>query len=360
LLRVTASYTTIFLDVTYQAFYDGPTDLHDPKYDSTQRIIPFYSYPEGSVSPNLEHDEYSFYIYATSEFEARYRSRVPAIAAIVAGATLILVVAALLGYSWFVGRRDDKITNVAAVFGEIVSSLFPPTIRDLLFSVNDGSEKDATSKEHEPSQETKPVACFFPDTTVLYADVVGFTAWSASRPPELVFVLLETLFGQFDRIAHRLGVYKVETIGDCYVAVTGLPDPQPLHAVIMTEFAMGCMREMKALVATMARKLGDGTKDLSMRFGLHSGPVTAGVLRGERSRLQSFGDTVNTTSHIEHTGLRDRIHVSSATAACLIEAGKESWLVKRAELVQAEGGTRIQTYWISMREDEDCEMIEFQ
>lgn len=97
---------------------------------------------------------------------------------------------------------------------------------------------------------------------------------------------------------HFPGVFKVETIGDCYVAVTGLPDPQPDHAVRMTKFARECLRKVTDLTHKLETSLGPDTGDLCMRFGLHSGPVTAGVLRGEKSRFQLFGDTVNTASRM--------------------------------------------------------------
>lgn len=83
----------------------------------------------------------------------------------------------------------------------------------------------------------------------------------------------------------------METIGDSYVAVTGLPEPQPEHAVIMTRFARDCKVKMSEVTRKLELTLGPGTQDLQMRFGLHSGPVTAGVLRGEKSRFQLFGDT---------------------------------------------------------------------
>jgi class 3 adenylate cyclase len=334
----------------------GPTDLHEPEYQSSLKRIPFYTYPDGSISHDLHHEEYSFYIYATSAFEAKYKSNLPIKAAIAVACIFFLVVISLAFYDWFVRRRDDKVSGVATVAGDIVSSLFPSNIRKMLF---DNSDETATGEVRKPG-ESKPVACFFPEATVLYADISGFTAWSASRVPEQVFMLLETLYACFDRIAHHHGVYKVETIGDCYVAVTGLPDPQPLHAVIMTEFALECIQQMKLLIAKVGRKLGDDTNLLSMRFGLHSGPVTAGVLRGERARFQLFGETVNIESHIEHTGSRGRIHVSSATASYLIEAGKDQWLDERTDRIAAKGGGAMKTYWICPLENDDTEVITFQ
>lgn len=79
-----------------------------------------------------------------------------------------------------------------------------------------------------------------------------------------------------------------------YVAVTGLPDPQPDHAVIMVKFARECFSKMNKLLPGLAEKLGPDTTDLSFRVGLHSGHVVGGVLRGQKSRYQMFGDTVNT------------------------------------------------------------------
>ena len=117
-------------------------------------------------------------------------------------------------------------------------------------------------------------------------DICGFTAWSSEREPHEVFTLLEFVYNSFDKIARRLNVFKVETIGDCYVAVVGLPEPADDHALIMARFARACMTTMTEVVHTLELTLGPGTSDLAMRFGLHSGPVTAGVLRGDKSRFQ--------------------------------------------------------------------------
>lgn len=83
------------------------------------------------------------------------------------------------------------------------------------------------------------------------------------------------------------------------VAVTGLPLPDPKHASIMAKFAQRCLMRFSELTKELELSLGPGTADLGIRIGLHSGPVTAGVLRGEKARFQLFGDTMNTGKFIE-------------------------------------------------------------
>eukprot|EP00934_Nitzschia_sp_Nitz4_P003941 Nitzschia sp. Nitz4//scaffold84_size84139//73565//74158//NITZ4_005211-RA/size84139-exonerate_protein2genome-gene-0.76-mRNA-1//-1//CDS//3329559072//3931//frame0 len=133
---------------------------------------------------------------------------------------------------------------------------------------------------------TKVIANKYPNCTVYFADLAGFTEWAADREPEQVFELLEALYGAFDAVALRRGVFKVETVGDCYMAVTGLPNEQPDHAVRMAKFAMECQQKMEDITGELTVRLGEGTDSLALRTGLHSGEVTAGVLRGEKGRFQ--------------------------------------------------------------------------
>lgn len=193
---------------------------------------------------------------------------------------------------------------------------------------------------------SEPIADLFPHTTIMFADIVGFTAWSSEREPHQVFQLLETIYRAFDQLANRLGVFKVETIGDCYVAVAGLPEPNQDHAVVMAVFARECLDQMKELCKKLEVFLGPGTADLALRVGLHSGPVTAGVLRGNKSRFQLFGDTMNTASRMESNSIRNMIHLSQQTADLLSNAGKEHWFTQREESVVVKGKGEMQTFWL--------------
>ena len=136
------------------------------------------------------------------------------------------------------------------------------------------------------------------------------------------------------------------------MAVCGLPDPCKDHALVMANFARDCLTEMIRLTKQLEWDLGPETSMLNMRFGLHSGPVTAGVLRGRRARFQLFGDTVNKASRIETSGKSGRIHLSKETADLLIARGKSHWVEKREDAVTLKGLGNLNTYWLNFRSDD--------
>lgn len=103
--------------------------------------------------------------------------------------------------------------------------------------------------------------------------------------------MLESLYSRFDKKARQRGVFKVETIGDCYMACAGLPRPRDDHALVVAKFARDMLHVFEDLQVSLLPRLGSHTVDLGLRVGIHSGPVTAGVLRGDRARFQLFGDT---------------------------------------------------------------------
>jgi class 3 adenylate cyclase len=164
-------------------------------------------------------------------------------------------------------------------------------------------------------------------------------------------MLLETIYGALDKIGKRRGIFKVETIGDCYVGVSGVPVPRDDHAITMSRFARDCLAKIHELTLKLEGTLGPGTKELTFRIGLHSGPVTGGVLRGENARFQLFGDTMNTASRLETTGMPNRVHISTATMELLSEAGKAHWARPRESIVFAKGKGKIQTYWLRLNSE---------
>lgn len=89
------------------------------------------------------------------------------------------------------------------------------------------------------------------------------------REPSQVFLLLETLYAAFDKLCRRYKIFKVETIGDCYVAVSGLPEYTPEHAIDMARFAQEIMVQMNKIVKQLEVALGPETGDLALRIGIH-------------------------------------------------------------------------------------------
>eukprot|EP00934_Nitzschia_sp_Nitz4_P001033 Nitzschia sp. Nitz4//scaffold68_size99682//65007//67537//NITZ4_004572-RA/size99682-snap-gene-0.3-mRNA-1//1//CDS//3329556617//1033//frame0 len=276
-------------------------------------------------------------IYASGDFTSSLERRTPMIFAIVVAFFFLLTAVVFYTYDVFVQHRNEKLVNNAARSNAIVASLFPSNIRDRLLNVNQ-QPADIRKKAGalglkgfmsgeltaEEDVHSKPLADLFLECTIMFADIAGFTAWSSMREPSQVFTILETLYGAFDQIAKSRKVLKVETVGDCYVAASGsIPDYRREHAVIMVKFARDILAKMVSLTKELEVTLGPDTGDLSLRIGVHSGPVTGGVLRGERSRFQLFGDTMNVCSRVESTGTAGRIQLSVECAQQLIANGKE-------------------------------------
>ncbi len=145
----------------------------------------------------------------------------------------------------------------------------------------------------------------------------------------------------------------VNVASDCYVASCGAPIPRDDHAVVMARYASDCLRTLPLVVTQLERSLGPDTGDLMIRIGLHSGAVTSGVLRGDKGRFQLFGDTMNTASRMESTGLPMKIQVSPDMAELLRKAGKGNWLEPREVKVFVKGKGHLQTYWL-VKDNAEC------
>lgn len=150
------------------------------------------------------------------------------------------------------------------------------------------------------------IAESFPAASVLFADLTGFTTFSQHADARQLVALLDTIFTAFDHVATAVGVEKIKTIGDAYMAVAGLPVPRPDHAVAMAEMALG-------MQAAFTEAIRGRDAPLAIRIGIHSGPVVAGVIGRHKFSYDLWGDTVNIASRMESHGEGGRIHVSSTT-----------------------------------------------
>ena len=142
-----------------------------------------------------------------------------------------------------------------------------------------------------------------------------------------------------------------QTIGDCYVAVCGRPERCDDHAVRMIMFSKHMLQIFHKVQEELGARLQ--TQNLGLRTGIHSGSVTAGVLRGEKARFQLFGDSVNTTARHESLGKPGRIHISKQTAELLKTAGYHDWIRPRKHKVTAKGKGQLETWWVNLPEDRE-------
>jgi len=179
----------------------------------------------------------------------------------------------------------------------------------------------------------KNISGSYPDVTILFSDLVGFTKMSSQTSATDLVKLLNDLFTRFDKRADALGVEKIKTIGDAYMAVAGLPIPRPDHAQLCAELALGMFDDLKAFNQ-------ENGKELDMRIGLNSGPVVAGVIGYTKFSYDLWGNTVNVASRMESTSKPGRVQVSPAT----YEAIQNDFVVEDGGLMECKGLGEILTH----------------
>jgi len=184
----------------------------------------------------------------------------------------------------------------------------------------------------------KNIAGNYPESTVLFSDLVGFTKMSSEKTAGELVTLLNSLFTKFDQRAEDLGLEKIKTIGDAYMAVGGLPIPRADHADIVADMALGMFIDLQEFNTAHGMNLG-------MRIGINSGPVVAGVIGFTKFSYDLWGNTVNTASRMESTSLHGRIQISSSTQELL----KSSFNIEERELIECKGLGKIMTYFLNGR-----------
>ncbi|NJK69280.1 MAG: response regulator [Microcoleus sp. CSU_2_2] len=182
------------------------------------------------------------------------------------------------------------------------------------------------------------IADSFADVTVMFADLVGFTKLSTHLSPAELVELLNEIFSAFDELADCYGLEKIKTIGDAYMVVGGLPTPSDDHAEAIAEMAI----EIQATIAKVRTK---SDRQLSIRIGIHTGPVEAGVIGTKKFTYDLWGDTVNTASRMESQGVPGGIQVTVATYDRL----RDKYDFEERGIIQVKGKGDMMTYLLISR-----------
>ncbi|MDT4915564.1 MAG: adenylate cyclase [Pseudonocardiales bacterium] len=184
----------------------------------------------------------------------------------------------------------------------------------------------------------EPIADFFPEVTVLFADIVGFTGLATRLPPRELVAMLGDVFSRLDTLTAARGAEKIKTIGDAYMAVAGVPEPRADHVETMADLAL----DMRDAIAGMEQHTGLA---VVCRFGLATGPAVAGVIGQQRFAYDLWGNTVNLAARMESHGVAGRIQVTAEVHERLTS----THILEARGSVDIKGAGRMETWFLEGR-----------
>lgn len=185
-------------------------------------------------------------------------------------------------------------------------------------------------------QGQQTIADNFAEVTVLFADIVGFTELSVALTPTELVELLNQIFSKFDALVEQYGLEKIKTIGDSYLVVGGLPTPRPDHAEAIADLSLA----MQQTIAQFCIPALGHPDPLTMRIGINTGPVGAGVIGTSKFAYDLWGDTVNMASRMESHGIPGQIQVTTATYELL----KDKYCFQDRGTIDVKGKGEMTTY----------------
>lgn len=232
---------------------------------------------------------------------------------LISAVILALMVAAAVAKQFFSALK--KLSEEQAKSERLLLNILPPAIAQQL------------------KQEERTIADSFPDVTVMFADIVGFTELAAKTPPIELVEILNVIFSEFDQLTEKHGLEKIKTIGDAYMVVGGLPAAKPNHAAAMAAMALDMQDSMSEFCS-------DTGKALSIRIGIHTGPVIAGIIGTKKFIYDLWGDTVNIASRMESHGVPGSIQVTEETYQRL----KNQYIFEDRGLIQVKGKGKMNCY----------------
>jgi adenylate cyclase len=184
-------------------------------------------------------------------------------------------------------------------------------------------------------EDSSVIADHFDSTTVLFSDIVGFTAMSEKITPKELVAYLNRMFSAFDDLAEKYGLEKIKTIGDAYMVAGGFPETRDCHARDV------CLMALEML--EVVEQCNEATQQpVNIRIGIHTGPAVAGVIGVKKFAYDVWGDTVNTASRMESSGQPGRIQLTEQAAAKL----NGEFILEERGMVDIKGKCSMKTFWL--------------
>ncbi|MGI9356294.1 MAG: adenylate/guanylate cyclase domain-containing protein [Rhizobiaceae bacterium] len=231
---------------------------------------------------------------------------------ILSATTIMIILAVIVWYAFRIAA------NAEARSERLLNNVLPKSIANQLMQYPDD-----------------PIADGFDEATVLFADIVGFTTMSEELDPGEMVFLLNELFTGFDAVGTALNTEKIKTIGDAYMAVSGVPRPSDDHAEQILKLAIG----MLEVAAQISR---EHKRKLNIRIGIATGPITAGVIGKAKFAYDVWSPTVNLAARLESSGAVGEIHVSQETRRAL----DDKYEFKKAPASNLKGIGRVNSWYL--------------
>jgi class 3 adenylate cyclase len=275
----------------------------------------------------------------------------------------LLVFLLVIGWNFFKGPIFEVPERTFQIFNTIISldSMFISFYFAYFFFTQNVEYKDLLATEREKSDRlllslfpdsiagklrnsNQSIADSFENVTILFADVVGFTSYSGNMTPNELVAMLDEIFSEFDALADKYGVEKIKTIGDCYMAVGGLPVPDENHCQCITDMALEINQIIKEKFTEKY--------NLTLRIGIHTGQAVAGVIGNKKFVYDIWGDCVNIASRFEASGHPEKIHITEDVKNVL----GDGYMYEDRGEIDIKGKGMMRSYFLLGRKEECIEM----
>jgi class 3 adenylate cyclase/tetratricopeptide (TPR) repeat protein len=311
-LELVSLLNSIYYEYARYYYYMGNIDSSNYYWEKNSDLSSkIYQNNIQNVLGNLD-DRFRLEKKISDQKLEQYKQQKELFTYIIASVALLVIFLIVSTVIWIARRKSEK----------LLLNVLPKTIA-----------KRLKSKEN-------PIADKFESASIVFIDIAHFTYLSKYAKPERIVEVLNNIYTTFDQIAEKYGLEKIKTIGDCYMAASGVPIIRDDHAEVAMNFALEAMKKMEGY------DTGDGTI-LNFRCGIDCGPIVAGVIGEKKFIYDLWGDTVNTASRMEEFGVPGKIQVTERFKKKL-EIRNEKLGIKFEERgeIDIKGKGKMKTYFL--------------